>query len=255
MPAHSRIFGCSLLAASLSISLASTFGAALAPLGEEEIVKPKPGQLAPSPAPATEPKQQLDVLSDSGQFYAGLPSRPKRRLTVTDAIRLALKNNTDIEVEALNPAIQNDGIRQAWGAFSSGGVTSLPRNRQDPRVFEEENYRYKISLGGKSPLGTIYELKMETDSLANTLNRESPLALFTPEYTTFAGLVMTQPLLRDAGTKAGMAEIRKDGRARPAHQRPQDRRRRHPHLPGPRLRRRECAREKGGRGPRAPVAQ
>ncbi|HEY0256239.1 MAG TPA: TolC family protein, partial [Candidatus Methylacidiphilales bacterium] len=78
----------------------------------------------------------------------------------------------------------------------------------DPRIFVENNGHYKLALDGKLPTGTQYEVKTQLDLLSNTLDKTSPLSLFSPEYQTFTGVTIDQPFLRGFGTDVNESEIR-----------------------------------------------
>lgn len=78
----------------------------------------------------------------------------------------------------------------------------------DPRIFTTDNTLLNWELGGRTPLGTTYGFFLETAQLKNDINIEIPPSLFFPEYTTFAGFRLTQPLLKGFGPAANMAPVR-----------------------------------------------
>ena len=149
-------------------------------------------------------------------------------LTMKGVIALALQNNGDIKVNDLGKLIEDEKIKAALQAFDphvDGGYIyqsiDSPQNAQDyvatggsvinltePRIFEQRNHTMKVALAKKLETGMTLELGTTTRSLDNTLNRQLPPSLFNPEWETFTGLTVTQPLLRDWGTAANTAEIR-----------------------------------------------
>lgn len=155
---------------------------------------------------------------------------PEQSLSLEEALAASLSHNLDLEVKRIDRRLASNVIRQARGAFNP--VLNLdaefedirnPQNTQEfvqtggnqlllaggePRTFKEENWRYKLSLEGKLPTGTQYELFTQYDVLTNTLNQTSALSLFTPEFGSFTGITLTQPLLRGFGTDVNLAEIR-----------------------------------------------
>ncbi len=154
---------------------------------------------------------------------------PESTVSLTQALSNSMTRNLEIQVKVIDTEIKNDINRQAIGAFNpvfklDGRYESLdrPQNTQDftstggsllalgrnPRIFNEDNYRFKASLEGKLPTGTEYEIFSEYDIIENTLSKTSPLSLFTPEHQNFTGIRATQPLLRNFGTNVNMAEIR-----------------------------------------------
>jgi outer membrane protein TolC len=154
---------------------------------------------------------------------SGLPGD----LTLTEAIRLAVANNLGAKVEKLQETIEDARIQgrkaEFHPAFSISGLyesiekpqntrefvaTQSTLNPRTSRIFEEENQRYNTALKGKTPLGTEYEFAVEMNTLRNTLNIDRPPSLYYPEYESFAGLRLTQPLLRDFGPSVQYAGLR-----------------------------------------------
>lgn len=86
----------------------------------------------------------------------------------------------------------------------------MPASRlsDEVKIFEEDNDRSQVSLDGKIPLGTKYRLFLSSNALENSLNATSSSTLFYPEYFSTAGVTLVQPLLKDFGPAANMAEIR-----------------------------------------------
>jgi len=156
-------------------------------------------------------------------------AQPEKRLNISlnDAIELALDNNTGVKIEKINESIANDRILLAESAFdfevrASYRYESLdrPQNRQDlvatgggdlllnePRIFLERNHRFDSGIGKKTKYGSDIELGTRWSRLDNTLNRDLASSLFSPEYTTFTGLTLTQPLLRDFGREVNTAPL------------------------------------------------
>jgi outer membrane protein len=166
-------------------------------------------------------------------FQALLPTMtsdlPVKRITRTQAIAQALSQNFDIKIKAYDEEAAQALVRQGRGIYdpvfnveASYEDIDDPQNTQDfvatggtpedladgrPRIFQEQNEHYKIALDGKLPYGTQYELKTQMDVLANTLDRTSPLSLFTPEYQSFTGITIDQPLLRGFGKAVNNSQI------------------------------------------------
>lgn len=146
-------------------------------------------------------------------------------LTLQDSIYLALENNLGLEIEGIDIEIQETSIQDALGDFDPSlnfraiyESIENPQNQRefvatstggDPgtRLFEEENVRLESSIDGKTPIGTEWSLVAESDQLKNTLNIDRPPSLYYPEYDTFVGLRLTQPLMKDFGVKAQMAKV------------------------------------------------
>ncbi|CAM2895137.1 TolC family protein [Rariglobus hedericola] len=144
----------------------------------------------------------------------------------------ALNTNLELRAKRIDPEIQGYRVDGAWGAFdpvlSLGGVyekSSKPQNYRDflsngsiivdpkARIFEEENIRLQGGISGRLPTGTQLELANTVSRLENTSNRRpvSLLAggpLYSPEYQAGTTLTITQPLLKDFGPGANLAEVR-----------------------------------------------
>ncbi len=160
-------------------------------------------------------------------FLAHSQLETRQHISLNEAIQLALRNNTSVKIEKINESIASDRILLAETAFdyqvrASYRYESLdrPQNRQDlvatgggdlllnePRIFLERNHRFDSGIGRKTKYGSDIELGTRWSRLDNTLNRDLTSSLFSPEYTTFTGLTLTQPLLRDFGREVNTAAI------------------------------------------------
>lgn len=141
--------------------------------------------------------------------------------TLQDLLLQALEANLEIQSRRIEPQIYEDRIRGSQGAFdpivSFGALyeeAERALNQRDflgtgqiSRIYEEENERFQASLGGRLPTGLVYELIVDHARLDNTYNRQA-LSLYGPEFQSTAMLRLTQPLLRDFGFKANLAEVR-----------------------------------------------
>lgn len=164
------------------------------------------------------------------------------QMSLHQVIALALENNHDIAVQNLNKVIELERANIARAVFDpklEGAYAyqyiDTPQNAQDfvatgggaatsediasqtglsspilrePTIFEQRNHVGKLALVQKAPWGATFELGSSLRVLDNTLNRSQPPGIFHPEYETFTGLTLTQPLLKDFGMKANLAELR-----------------------------------------------
>jgi outer membrane protein TolC len=141
--------------------------------------------------------------------------------TLQELLLQALQANLEIQARRLEPQISDDRITGALGAFdpavSFGGLYETSEralNQRDflstgqiSRIYQEDNERYQASVGGRLSTGTMYELLVDNARLDNTYNRQA-VSLYGPEFQSNFVLRLTQPLLRDFGPKANMAEVR-----------------------------------------------
>ena len=180
----------------------------------------RPAELAPNPLPPFNLETVFLQAVDPGVAPVSVSLR--------EVVRMALANNLDVKVQRLQPELGEQQMRFAAGAFdpqfgfqtqyvysetpqntqefiSTGGITA---GFDDPRIFTQENMVFNWQLGGKTPLGTQYSVGLNQLQARNDLNILIPPSLFFPEYTTVLGLTVTQPLLRNFGPAANLAELR-----------------------------------------------
>lgn len=91
-----------------------------------------------------------------------------------------------------------------------GGTTDEPEvtdfTKVDPFVFESDTFRLSNDLQGRLPIGTLYRFGLDVirrDPRIRDFDRQ-----FVPEASSQATVTVQQPLLRDFGFGANMAEIR-----------------------------------------------
>lgn len=124
--------------------------------------------------PVADAQEPLPSLSLPADFMLEAPATGAfRNLTLAEAIRLALANNLGAKVEKLQETIEDARVsgRKAefHPVFSVSGLyesiekpqntrefvaTQSALNPRTSRIFEEENYRFKTAIKGKTPLGS-----------------------------------------------------------------------------------------------------
>ncbi len=185
---------------------------------------PLAAQTPPDASPAPAPAQT--------QPSAAVPTMDLHALLIA-----ALNTNLEIKAKRIDPQIGEYRISGAWGAFDPAWVagysyisseraqnyantsmTAAVAGGRYASIYEEDINRTQTGLVGKLPTGTQYELLTGTDRADNTTIRRpgtnvfgiqmTPNPLYTPEYTSNTTLTITQPLLKDFGFKANLAEVR-----------------------------------------------
>lgn len=185
---------------------------------------------AQEPAKALPPVQ--DVAVAAGTTTEGPPVRQPevagKPVTLFKALQLALTYNSQIQIAGVTQDIAQQKVREAGAVFEptfqmKGGYeqSKKPLNTQDfvqsglaasrsgnleGRVFASEVLSYSAGLAGRLPWGTQYDLGIKGNRLKNDINQRPP-SLFYPEYDAFAGLTVTQPLLRGRGPNANLAGV------------------------------------------------
>ena len=142
------------------------------------------------------------------------PAAPERRLSITDAVQLALEQNADLEVVRLTPQLQDLAVSQAQAAWAPS-ITSLFQsdNRDNPvnsflsggqnRV---ENNQTVLNFGLTSALpwyGSSYRVGWD-NSRATTNNQ---FTNFSPQTGSTLTLNFTQPLLRNFKTDTNRQQL------------------------------------------------
>lgn len=138
---------------------------------------------------------------------------PGQVLTLREAIQYALAKNYSIKVDAFSTPIARANVLAAWGAFdpvlsarynySEDGnpQPTDPTGNRPPGTVIESDF-YDVGIGGLTPWGLSYRLG------ASTQNRRVSTIGFIDSYYTFAGVEITQPLLRNFGFDANLAFVR-----------------------------------------------
>ena len=135
------------------------------------------------------------------------------KLSLEDAVRLALENNVDIQVEKMNPELSALTVTQAEGAYdpfltgqlSRSGATSPSSNTftgADKSVTDTWLYNLGVSQAVKT--GATLSLtwnnnRQTTDSLINTYN---------PSLNSTFSLGVNQPLLRNFKVDSSRQQLR-----------------------------------------------
>lgn len=160
------------------------------------------------------------ALPASAQTSSELAAAPKVA-TLHDLLVAAMNSNLELSAKRIDPQIQELRLRAAKGVFMPsfvGGYNWLSSERpktvqenssisaifggQNDPILRENTVRAQVGLAGRLPFGTSFEAVTGVDRLRNSYNR------FTSEYIAVSSVSVTQPLLRDFGFKANLAEIR-----------------------------------------------
>ena len=135
-------------------------------------------------------------------------------LTLDEAIRLALANNSSIKVQSYSRDIARANLLSAYGQFDPSlnfqrsysqsdnpALASPDTGLRSPATFTETD-NYSLSLNGLLPWGLGYSLG------GSAINQRGNYNAFRNNYDTFGGISITQPLLRGFGFGANLSGIR-----------------------------------------------
>jgi outer membrane protein TolC len=130
------------------------------------------------------------------------------RLSMEDAVAEALSRNFSIRVERFEPQIAREDIRLASGAFDPVLRSEYLYARDELSGFalDEESASFSFGLGSTLPWGTQWEAAVDAN------DRTTPFDFQTGGYSdtvsSFAGIVVTQPILRNFGLDGTYAGVR-----------------------------------------------
>jgi outer membrane protein TolC len=129
------------------------------------------------------------------------PERPELRLSLEDAVKRTLDNNTDIAVERYNPEDSAEQVREVEGAYDVYLTSQVGKNSQtDParNAFsggeKVETGTWTYDFGANKLLGTGGTLSL--DFLNNRTDTNSVFSTFNPSYGSSLAATLSQPLLR-----------------------------------------------------------
>lgn len=162
----------------------------------------------------------LICLLPSASVAQNATDQENRVISLHDLLVGALNTNLELRAKRLDPEMQDLRVAAALGAFepnlvAAASYSSIERPRTfaertslifsfsggDP-VTREDIGRYQTGITGRLPWGTTYEMLTGLDEVRSNTNR------FNSEFIANSTINFTQPLLKDFGYKAGLAEVR-----------------------------------------------
>lgn len=121
-------------------------------------------------------------------------------LTQEQAVAMALRKNFNIQINEINPEIQKQRIRQEKGAFDPTLSASYSESVYVSDANDERSESLETTVSGKLPFGTTYEMGLTASKEEEETTADS--------HRSFAGITLTQPLLKDFGLDANWAFVR-----------------------------------------------
>jgi outer membrane protein TolC len=141
-----------------------------------------------------------------------VPAAATLRLTVDDAVRMALDQNTDLKADRLDPQISDTRVAAAAGLFKPSLNTGVNQNNQlqppssflIPTPTRTDAVTSSVGVGQRLPwFGTTYTASwnaVHTDS-------NSFLNSYNPLLTSGLSLTLSQPLVRDLSIDAARQQL------------------------------------------------
>ena len=144
----------------------------------------------------------LLALGLAATAHAQASSQSGLRLTVDDAVKMALDQNVDLKADRLDPQISDTRVAAAYGVFKPTIVTSLNSNNQltppsnflIPAAQSTDVVSSNAGIGQRLPwFGTTYNLSWTTTHT----DSNSILNSYNPLLQQGLGISVSQPLIRD----------------------------------------------------------
>ena len=145
------------------------------------------------------------------QKIVNVPEKGPLKITVKDAILIALENNRSLLVERINTSIRKTYEDQERAVFDPTVEAEVSEQRNDIKSLNQSGsytansvndvIQGSISLKNYFPTGTFVEIDATTKTTDSDLYNE-------PYSSTRLGLSVTQSLLRGFGTGVNLAQLR-----------------------------------------------
>jgi outer membrane protein len=170
---------------------------------------------AEGPTPAPPLPNRFSVIPD--QWQRGVPPSPAmevpavitrdpevQRVTLREAIAIALENNPGIAAQRLEPTRVEQSVLEAQGQYDPilGGhaiwqrtTTPNPSQLAGTLTSDIDDRNLDVNLGKLFRTGTQFTL----DTSADRLDNNARYYALRPQYTSNLGFSVVQPLLRDFG--------------------------------------------------------
>lgn len=166
----------------------------------------------------------LGMAAAEGQAAADAlaqtPPGEPTALTLKEFLRRVVEFNESIQLRVLDYEISRRRLRAEKGIFEPELVASYDRQENQREntseqqrslglpLFDEQNNVYSGGLESLLPTGAKLRLGYTLRDLRNNLQRPFFTSFTNGEYQTFFGASLVQPLLRNGGIPATMANIR-----------------------------------------------
>ncbi|MCX6551969.1 MAG: TolC family protein [Acidobacteria bacterium] len=134
---------------------------------------------------------------------APAPPGPVRQLSMEDAIKLALENNLSLQVERINPQLQDQSIEQAktaWTPNLTAGMSSSSRTSPISGFFSgatdkliRDSFSSNVGANQLLPWGANYNVTWDTSRAKSNSVYDSP----NPAKAANLNFSFTQPLLKN----------------------------------------------------------
>ena len=146
---------------------------------------------------------------------------PVEALSLRAFVELIASTDESVQVQRLEERVAEESVKGAKGIYEPLAFASVDReNSFVPNTASEALQRsnqfdywssvnqYKTGVGFKAPSGADLEISYNLSQIQNSLQAASVLNIGSPEYRTYLGFKISQPLLRNAGRLPTEVSIR-----------------------------------------------
>jgi outer membrane protein TolC len=151
-----------------------------------------------------------EAIAQAAQTAAPAPG-PVQRLSIDDAVKLALEQNLGIQIQRIDPQIQDLGIAQARSFWAPSVSSTIAENSQTQAVTSllsggsstatsilNTQFTGGVGLNQTLPWGGAYSANWNNARLTST----NVFSTFSPQVSSNLNLQYTQPLLRNLSMDA-----------------------------------------------------
>ncbi len=194
----------------ISVMLLAVLSAAVAQAGDRDSL---PSDQTRVSLTADLGRLVFQMAPQDGSARSDVPDSGELRLSLREAVLLALKNNLDIAIAGYNPKINAEGIVIAKAVFDPVASLTADANRtvtpsasvlQGAFTGIIKNQDVNASLTQALPIGGSYTLSLTN----NRQDSNSAFVVINPAYRTVVTLSMTQNLLKNFGPDVNTAPIK-----------------------------------------------
>jgi outer membrane protein TolC len=153
-------------------------------------------------------------LTTSNNVQAAAQSAQAAAIAASVALQAQLAQQVDLGSSPLDRTNIDRQLALATANLSqvASGLSTTPvepiRNTtfSSATIFDQQNDRFNTGVQGRTPWGMRYGFQVEANRLRNTYSGD--ISTVFPEYATSATVTVIQPLLRNFGPDANLADVR-----------------------------------------------
>jgi outer membrane protein len=142
------------------------------------------------------------AVQTAAQSVALEPGEVVRRISIDEAVKLAMEQNLGIKIQRFDPAIQDTGVSLSRSLWQPNFSTTVTRQAQTQAstsalaggtTIDNGSFASNIGLNQTLPWGGTYTAAWNSQRLTTT----NLFSSFSPQLTSNLNLQYTQPLLRN----------------------------------------------------------